>query len=282
MKKKGFTLIELLAVIAILGVILLIIVPNVTNILNRSKNKLNNEQKNAIIESARRWGTSNLLLKGNKLYYNNVIKRYVTIGELKKYGYLEDKTIKDLTNKSNVSDDIKICINYKNYQNVYTINDNNECETNYSVMMSRNTSKAFWQSTYNSKISTVDVLDNKIVPTDAVESWDVSEKQDKSVMAWIINDTENSGMYKLYIGGDGGVSAPANSSYLFSGYGSSSANYGTFYKTTSMNLANLDTSKVTDMNYMFSDCRSLTSLDVSNFDTSKVTNMSFMFYGAAA
>ena len=54
-KSKGFTLIELLAVIAILGVVLLIVVPNVTNILNRSKNRLNNEQKNAIIESARRW-----------------------------------------------------------------------------------------------------------------------------------------------------------------------------------------------------------------------------------
>ena len=239
MKKKGFTLIELLAVIAILGVVLLIVVPNVTNILNRSKNRLNNEQKNAVIESARRWGTGNLLLKDGKLYYNNAVKRYVTIGELKKYGYLEDKTVKNLVDKSNVSDDIKICINYNNYQNVYSINDDNECYSNYPVMMKRDTSKAFWQSTYNSKISTVDVLTNKVVPTDAIESWDVSEKQDKSVMAWIINDTENSGMYKLYIGGDEGVSAPSNSSYLFSGYNSS------FSKTTSMNLANLDTSRVT-------------------------------------
>ncbi len=130
MKKRGFTLIELLAVIVILGIILLIVVPNISGILSRSKDKLNAEQKNAIIESARRWGTGNLLLKGNKLYYNNVVKRYVTIGELKKYGYLEDKTIKNLTNKSNVSDDIKICINYKNYQNVYSINDDNECVTN--------------------------------------------------------------------------------------------------------------------------------------------------------
>ena len=35
--------------------------------------------------------------------------------------------------------------------------------------------------------------------------------------------------------------------------------------------------KVTDMNGMFSSCSALTSLDVSNFDTSNVTNMSYMF-----
>ena len=30
---------------------------------------------------------------------------------------------------------------------------------------------------------------------------------------------------------------------------------------------------------MFSGCNSLTRLDLSNFDTSKVTDMTFMFYG---
>ena len=44
------------------------------------------------------------------------------------------------------------------------------------------------------------------------------------------------------------------------------------------NMSNLDTSKVTDMNFLFSGCNSLTSLDLSNFNTSNVTNMQFMFY----
>ncbi len=46
---------------------------------------------------------------------------------------------------------------------------------------------------------------------------------------------------------------------------------------TSLNLSNFDTSKVTDMGYMFGTCKSLTSLDLSNFDTSKVTDMCYMF-----
>ena len=44
-------------------------------------------------------------------------------------------------------------------------------------------------------------------------------------------------------------------------------------------LEYLNTSQVTDMNWMFSDCSSLTSLDLSSFDTSKVTDMSWMFWG---
>ena len=40
----------------------------------------------------------------------------------------------------------------------------------------------------------------------------------------------------------------------------------------------LNTSEVTDMKYMFSDCVNLTSLDVSGFKTDKVTDMSRMFY----
>ena len=42
-------------------------------------------------------------------------------------------------------------------------------------------------------------------------------------------------------------------------------------------LANLDTSKITNMSYMFYQCANLTTLNLSNFDTSNVTNMYNMF-----
>ncbi len=42
-------------------------------------------------------------------------------------------------------------------------------------------------------------------------------------------------------------------------------------------LANLDTSNVTDMSYMFGNCQKLTSLDVDGFNTSNATTMEGMF-----
>ena len=48
---------------------------------------------------------------------------------------------------------------------------------------------------------------------------------------------------------------------------------------TSLDLTGWDTSKVTNMSHMLNNCTSLTSLDLSNFNTSKVTDMKYMFYG---
>ena len=45
-----------------------------------------------------------------------------------------------------------------------------------------------------------------------------------------------------------------------------------------LDLSSFDTSKVTNMNSMFSGMSNLTTLDLSNFNTSKVMNMAAMFY----
>ena len=63
--------------------------------------------------------------------------------------------------------------------------------------------------------------------------------------------------------------------------------YNNFCKFSNNTFTNLifkdvDTSKVTDMNYMFNGCNALISLDVSKFDTSKVTDMNYMFSGCNA
>jgi surface protein len=46
---------------------------------------------------------------------------------------------------------------------------------------------------------------------------------------------------------------------------------------TSISFENFNTSKVTDMHYMFESCSSLTSLDLSSFDMSKVTDSTYIF-----
>ena len=53
-------------------------------------------------------------------------------------------------------------------------------------------------------------------------------------------------------------------------------------KLTSLDVTHFNTAKVTDMGYMFSDCSKLTSLDVTHFNTAKVTDMSTMFYNCSS
>ena len=81
-----------------------------------------------------------------------------------------------------------------------------------------------------------------------------------------LNNTFKGQLTKIKI--DQGVVANQNSDDLF-------ANLSKL--TTIEGLSNLDTSNVTLMNNMFSNCSSLTSLDLSHFDTSKVIEMSCMF-----
>lgn len=44
-----------------------------------------------------------------------------------------------------------------------------------------------------------------------------------------------------------------------------------------LNVGGFDTSKVTDMMYMFYKCTNLTTLDVSNFTVGKDTKIEYMF-----
>ncbi|MFS1146545.1 BspA family leucine-rich repeat surface protein, partial [Enterococcus hirae] len=73
----------------------------------------------------------------------------------------------------------------------------------------------------------------------------------------------------------GKVVAPENSNYLFS---TSTGGKDLTNVTEIEGLSQLDTSNVTDMNYMFYGMSSVTSLDLSNFDTSEVITMNYMFY----
>ena len=69
---------------------------------------------------------------------------------------------------------------------------------------------------------------------------------------------------------DPGVIANRDSSYLF-GYLKNLKKI--------IGLANLDTTNVTNMSYMFAGCSGLTNLDLSKFNTDKVTDTSRMFWG---
>ena len=163
---------------------------------------------------------------------------------------------------------------------------------------------------YRSTITNIITKNDNIVPKTAVESWDISEAGDGSVMAYVektdevleprpepepgptnakiySNDEKVKDIsktiyatpldlsyvpYKLTIGGKGGIIA--NESMI--------EYFADFDEMTSVDLSVLDTSEVTDMIGMFLRCSSLTSLDLSGFDTSKVTYMIGMFAGCSS
>lgn len=118
-------------------------------------------------------------------------------------------------------------------------------------------------------VETINFSNENKVPENAIYSWDVSEKQNGSIMAYTM-DEDSDGLYEIFIGQDGGVIANPNSAYLLS----------YFYNVKEINgLDNLNTKNVTNMGGMFAYNFVLENLDVSTFNTSNVTNMSGMFSG---
>ena len=135
------------------------------------------------------------------------------------------------------------------------------------------------------QINSITFLDTlKDVPAD---SWDVSEKQDGSVLAWIMNGNT------LYVGANGGINAKYCQSLFYGYYNVLEINFNHCFHTdyaTSMksmfdycpalralDVSDFSTENVTDMAGMFYQCSSLTSLDLNGFNTSRVTDMSNMF-----
>ena len=150
-------------------------------------------------------------------------------------------------------------------------------------------SKAFSGPVTREEVGTITFLDT--LSGQPSDSWDVSAKKDRSVMAW----AEKKGdYYDLFIAGEGGVLAPENCGSMFYAYENLKVlNFGKAFHTeqtvdmeymfddchslTDLDLSGFDTSKVTDMGSMFTLCKELTALDVSGFDTSNVNDMDFMF-----
>ncbi len=145
-----------------------------------------------------------------------------------------------------------------------------------------------------SSIKTITFLDKDTLDEIPADAWDVSKKENNSVVAWVDDSGDLDVPYDLYIAGDGGVVANKDSSYLFAGYYYvTSIEFNDCFDTSnvedmsymfigcekfvSLDVSCFDTSKVKNMSHMFDDCRKLISLDLSNFNTTKVTDMSYMF-----
>ena len=125
------------------------------------------------------------------------------------------------------------------------------------------------------RIRSVEFVDSNIVPSNVLDSWDVSQAQDGSIMVWVETNgtcgTAACVALKLYVGQEGGVIANQDSSYLF---------YG-FRLLDNVKLNYLDTSLAKNMNYMFYNAhRYEYGVRYSlNLNTSNVLTMEGMFHG---
>ena len=114
-----------------------------------------------------------------------------------------------------------------------------------------------------SKVKSITITNTNEAVSNAEGSWDASGGNNTVTASYI---TDSDGKYKLYIGGDGGVYAPVDSSLLF----------GMFENLASVDLSYLNTSRVTNMTMMFALFHG-SALDLSTFNTSNVTDMTTMF-----
>lgn len=126
--------------------------------------------------------------------------------------------------------------------------------------------KNFYKSipSYNS-IESINFINNIPNNIDEIEYFDISEKQNTSIIAW--KDKSNNNI--LYIASNTNIYAPIDSSYLFN-------NFTNANEINNLNL--LDVSQVEDMSYLFGS--RLKKVDLSSWDFSKVKKITRFLGGA--
>ena len=297
---KGFTLIELLAVIVILAIIALIATPIILGIINDVRVGARERSIDNIIHAAEIHYAQEKMKDVNTSNKINIedIKDKID-GEIPEGGYII----------INEEGEAAYSLNFEKENKVYSKSFEGqvvESSKFYYIKTAEGTHVAtelFLENPYNitrESISFLKIVPTNKVPSDAVNFWDVTEKEEgenikeeDKIKAWYYIDEE--GKYEIYIGQNGGVKANPNSSFLFeyltnakeidityldtSSVTDMSGMFNRCYSITNIDLRNFDTSKVTNLNGVFIGCINLTELDVSNWDTSNVTNMKELFAG---
>ena len=306
MNKKGFTLVELLAVIAILAILVIIALPNVLKMYNDSKkNAFMTEAQNLAKEVSSKYISESM--KGNKVtVISNKQNPLDMTGRELEYNFELDSQGKI---KNMIVSNGTYCISTnKDYTKITRDDISDKCSAKDINKIAGTLTKNFYEESGRTDRSLVSSIvfysDGRTVS--GAESYDVSEKKDGSIKMYVSQNTENTSLLDLTIVANGKIAFPEDSSNLFAFYrqggcGPAVSNISLtefnnsidtskvtnmFYmfglnKSSILNLEAFDTSSVTDMNFMFYSSGA-TSLNLSNFDTSKVTNMGKMFYESKA
>ncbi len=113
-KVNGFTLLEILAVVIILGIIAIVTTIYINDIMNNSRDSLNESQKELILDSAKKWGN----------FHDEALPMEGTctlpVSQLADDGYIDSDDIIDPTTNKEIPVCIEITYNDGKYSYKYT------------------------------------------------------------------------------------------------------------------------------------------------------------------
>ncbi len=294
--KKGFTLVELLAVIAILAILVILALPNVINMFNQArKQTFVTEAKKIYTEAGKKFVSSSisgkpvkvinseddskLNMTGKKLQYCIILDNSGSVKSMKVSNgewiasldgnkQIEDLTTDDLTD-GNLD-------GYNCSSNTPTIPEPLNCT--FDGELKQGAEYINGQYTYRYKQEN----GHSGWQNMSTDGWSVTVTDDstepvKSDVCTTINNVPIVSMSYMFAWSN------ALSIDLSNVNTSRVTNMAGMFKDskakTIVGLNNLNTSKVTDMSWMFAGS-SVTELDISNFDTSNVIDMSALFYNS--
>lgn len=269
-KKNGFTLIELLGVIVIIAIVCLICVPLVIKYIEKGeKQELLSSTQSMIKEAQMRCIGKEcfFIVEDGKMYESDASYgkgKYISnSGGNKEEGVIH--IFADGIGEGAVHNQ-KWCA-MKEY-NAKSVERSDYVEGECKLSIKKNVLKQDWDENIDNddiKKITLSVSGDK--PNSSF-SWDVSEDQDKGIMAYYIGDPEDDELDEIMIVGNGNIYAPEESNWLFEYFSNA---------TEMLNFDLLNTSDAKDMRYMFGFTSMLRILDVSKFSMDQVEDVDSMF-----
>ena len=277
MNKKGFTLVELLAVIAILAILVIIALPNVLNMFNEAKKDTFLTEAKTISKNVSNRYISEKM-KGNNITEISNSNNPLDINN-KELTYIFELDEKGNITRLVVSNDEYCIVSNKDYNDLTKEDIKTECTYEEIHNIAGTLTNKYYEKSGRTDRSLVNSIafysDGRKI--EGAESYDVSEENNNSVIMYIKPMSESSSLLDITIVGKGKIALPSDSTKLFSFYYSSCIGpVPSIYEITFNN--SIDTSKVTNMSYMFYGS-SFKKIDVSDFDTSSAITMKGMFYG---
>ena len=281
MNKKGFTLVELLAVIAILAILVIIALPNVLKMYNDSKkNAFMTEAQTLAKEVSSKYISESM--KGNKVsVISNKQNPLDMTGRELEYSFELDSQGKIINMW--VSNGTYCISTNKDYTKITRNDISDKCSAKDINKIAGTLTKSFYEESGRTDRSLVSSIifysDGRTVS--GAESYDVSEKKDGSIKMYVSQNSENTSLLDLTIVANGKIAFPEDSFELLAFY------TGGRCSPPISNISfiefnhSIDTSKVTNMSWMFEYSKA-TTLDLSSFDTSNVTDMVGMFNNSDA